>query len=161
LLRTLARAAAQPTVLAVADTTSLNFGQCAQTQGLGLIGSHADKFFGLWQHSLLAFTPQGLPLGLLDTQCWARDPPKFGGNHQRNRKPVADKESVKWLRSYEGLQTHAAQTPDTRWVMVTDREGDLYELFALALRIWRGRRWGDARASKCRAAPVTAHAPPR
>jgi hypothetical protein len=133
-LRTLARAAAQPTVLAVADTTSLNFGQCAQTQGLGLIGNHADKFFGLWQHSLLAFTPQGLPLGLLDTQCWARDPAKFGGNHQRNRKPVADKESVKWLRSYEALQTHATQTSDTRWVMVADREGDLYELFALALR---------------------------
>ena len=133
-LRTVARAADQPTVLAVADTTSLNFGQCAQTQGLGLIGSHADKFFGLWQHSLLAFTPQGLPLGLLDTQCWARDPAKFGGNHQRNRKPVADKESVKWLRSYEALQTHADQTPNTRWVMVADREGDLYELFALALR---------------------------
>jgi hypothetical protein len=131
--RTLARAAAHPTVLAVADTTSLNFGQCPQTQGLGLIGNRADKFFGLWLHSLLAFTPQGLPLGVLDTQCWARDPVKFGGNHQRNAKPLAAKESVKWLRSYAALQPHAAQAPGTRWVMVADREGDLYELFALAL----------------------------
>ena len=130
--RTVARAAAQPTVLAVADTTSLNFGHAPQTQGLGLIGNRADKFFGLWLHSLLAFTPQGLPLGLLDMQCWARDPARFGGNHQRNRKPVADKESVKWLRSYAALQVHARQTPDTRWVMLTDREGDLYELFAAA-----------------------------
>ena len=133
-LRTVERAAAQPTVLAVADTTSLNFGQGTHTRGLGLIGNYADKFFGLWQHSLLAFTPQGLPLGLLDSQCWARDPAKFGGNPHRNRKPVADKESVKWLHSYEALQAGARQTPNTRWVMVTDREGDLYELFARALR---------------------------
>ena len=132
--RTVERAAAQPTVLAVADTTSLNFGCCPHTQGLGLIGNRADKFFGLWLHSLLAFTPQGLPLGLLDTQCWARDPATFGGSLQRNRKPVANKESVKWLRSYQALQLHAKQSPDTRWVMLTDREGDLYELFALALQ---------------------------
>ena len=130
---TVGRAAAQRTVLAVADTTSLNFGQCPQTRGLGLIGNRADKFFGLWQHSLLAFTPQGLPLGLLDAQCWARDPAQFGGNRQRNRKPVAAKESVKWLHSYAALQAHARQTPDTRWVMVADREGDLYELFAQAV----------------------------
>jgi len=130
---TVERAAAQPTVLAVADTTSLNYGQRSSTQGLGLIGSHADKFFGLWLHGLLAFTPQGLPLGLLETQCWARDPAQFGGNHQRNRKPVAAKESAKWLRSYQALRTQAVQTPQTRWVMVADREADLYELFALAL----------------------------
>jgi hypothetical protein len=131
--RTVGRAAALPTVLAVADTTSLNYGQRSQTPGLGLIGNHADKFFGLWLHGLLAFTPQGLPLGLLDAQCWARDPAKFGGNHQRNRKPVADKESAKWLRSYQALHTQALQTPQARWVMVADREADLYELFALAL----------------------------
>jgi hypothetical protein len=134
LQRTLQRATAHPTMLAVADTTSLNYGARPATEGLGLIGSHADKFFGLLQHTLVAFTPQGLPLGVLDRQCWARDPAQFGGNHQRNRKPVADKESAKWLRSYEALQAHAAQTPQTRWVMVADREGDLYELFALARR---------------------------
>lgn len=132
--RSLERASVHPTVLAVADTTSLNYGPRPATEGLGLIGSQADKFFGLLQHTLLAFTPQGLPLGVLDSQCWARDPAQFGGNHQRNRKPVADKESAKWLRSYDALQAHATRTPQTRWVMVADRESDLYELFALARR---------------------------
>ena len=132
--RTVARAAAQLTVLAVAATTSLNFGHCPQPRGLGPLNNRAEKVFGLWLHSLLAFTPQGLPLGLLDTQCWARDPATFGGNHQRNRKPVADKESVKWLRSDQALQIHAKAAPATRWVLLTDREGDLYELFALALQ---------------------------
>jgi hypothetical protein len=132
-LQTRERAATRKRVLAVADTTSLNYGQSPQTQGLGLIGGRADKIFGLMLQCLLTFTPEGLPLGLLDTQCWARDPAKFGGNRQRNRKPVADKESSKWLHSYRALQQHALQTPDTQWVMVADREADLYELFALAL----------------------------
>jgi len=128
-LQTRERAATRKRVLAVADTTSLNYGQSPQTQGLGLIGGLADKIFGLMLQCLLTFTPEGL----LDTQCWARDPAKFGGNRQRNRKPVADKESSKWLHSYRALQQHALQTPDTQWVMVADREADLYELFALAL----------------------------
>jgi hypothetical protein len=87
---------------------------------------------------LLAFTAAGLSLGVLESQWWARDPAQFGGNHQRNRKPVREKESAKWLRSYEALQTHAAQTPATRWVLVADRESDLYELFAQALAAAKG-----------------------
>jgi hypothetical protein len=131
--RTRERAAAVPLVLAVADTTSLNYGDRPDTAGLGPISNSADKAFGLWLHSLLAFTSQGRPLGVLDVQCWARDPARFGLNHQRNRRPLEQKESAKWLRSYRALQTHAAQTPQTRWVFVADREADLYELFELAL----------------------------
>jgi hypothetical protein len=124
--------------LAVADTTSLHFGQAHCTQGLGPVGNSATQGSGLLQHSLLAFTPAGLPLGVLESQWWARDPAQFGGNHQRNRKPVSEKESAKWLRSYAALQTHAAQTPTTRWVLVADRESDLYELFAQALAAPQG-----------------------
>jgi hypothetical protein len=131
--RTRTRAAAHRTVLAVADTTSLHFGKAACVQGLGPVGNRATQASGLLQHSLLAFTPAGLPLGVLDSQWWARDPAQFGGNHQRNRKPVSEKESAKWLRSYGALQTHALHTPNTRWVLVADRESDLYELFAQAL----------------------------
>lgn len=132
LARTRQRAAVHATVLAVADTTTLHFGQGAGAQGLGPVGSSATQSTGLFQHSLLAFTPAGLPLGLLDCQWWARDPARFGAAGGRNRKPVADKESAKWLRSYAALQTHAAQTPAVHWVLVADREADLYELFAQA-----------------------------
>jgi hypothetical protein len=136
--RTRTRAAAHRTVLAVADTTSLHFGQARGTQGLGPVSNCATQGSGLLQHSLLACTPEGLPLGVLDSQWWARDPARFGGNHQRNRKPVSEKESAKWLRSYAALQTHAAHTPATRWVLVADRESDLYELFAQALATPKG-----------------------
>lgn len=137
-VRTRTRAAAHGTVLAVADTTSLHFGKARCTQGLGPVGNSATQGSGLLQHSLLAFTPAGLSLGVLDSQWWARDPVHFGGNHQRNRKPVEKKESAKWLRSYAALQTPAAQTPATRWVLVADRERDLYELFATALAAPKG-----------------------
>ena len=52
-LQTRERAATRKRVLAVADTTSLNYGQSPQTQGLGLIGGRADKIFGLMLHSHL------------------------------------------------------------------------------------------------------------
>jgi hypothetical protein len=136
--RTRTRAAAHATVLAVADTTSLHFGKARCTPGLGPVGNSATQGSGLLQHSLLACTPEGLPLGVLESQWWARDPAQFGGNHQRNRKPVSEKESAKWLRSYAALQTHAAHTPATRWVLVADRESDLYELFAQALAAPKG-----------------------
>ena len=130
--RTLQRASTVPLALAVNDTTTLNYSHRPATTGLGPIGNNPDKTLGLHLHSLLAFTPQRQPLGVLDVQCWARDPATFGANRQRNRRPVAAKESAKWLRSYQALQTHAAQTPATRWVFVADREADLYELFELA-----------------------------
>jgi len=130
--RTLQRAASVPLALAVNDTTTLNYSHRPATTGLGPIGNNATQTLGLHLHSLLAFTPQRQPLGILDAPCWARDPASFGVTRQRNRRPVAAKESAKWLRSYQALQKHAAQTPATRWVFLADREADLYELFELA-----------------------------
>jgi len=131
--RTLARAQTETLMLAVADTTSLNYSERPNTQGLGPIGNSTDKAFGLWVQSLLAFTPEGLPLGLLAAHSWARDPEQFGANHQRNQKPIEAKESYKWLRSYQVVQALAVHTPHTRWVMVADREADIYELFESAM----------------------------
>lgn len=132
ILSTRERAATVPLVLAVNDTTTLNYSGRPATTGLGPIGSHADKMFGLHLHSLLAFTPQRQPLGILAMHSWARDPLSFGIKHRRHLRPVAEKESAKWLRSYEALRQHAATTPATRWVFVADREADLYELFEQA-----------------------------
>jgi hypothetical protein len=126
------RAAAMPVVLAVNDTTSLNYDQRAATTGLGPIRTRADKTLGLWLHSLLGFTPKATPLGLLQAECWARNPARFGSRHQCHRKPTAEKESAKWLRSLAALQEVAVQTPQTRWVFVADREADLYDLFVMA-----------------------------
>jgi len=130
--RTQQRTAAEPLVLAISDTTSLNYDERPDTHGLGPISTSADKMFGLFYHSVLAFSPDGRPLGLVDSQCWARDPQQFGCKAQRHRRAIEQKESAKWLYSFAAVQASAQQSPQTRWVMVADREADLYELFAKA-----------------------------
>jgi hypothetical protein len=130
---TLERLRPHPVVLALQDTSTLNYSTHPQTQGLGPIGTRRQKIIGLLLHSTLAVTPGGLPLGLLHTAVAARDPQAAGSARQRHAKPIAQKESHKWLDSLSACQHLAPQCPATLLVNVADREGDLYDLFAQAL----------------------------
>jgi hypothetical protein len=126
------RLAPEPVILAVQDTTSLNYSTHRATGELGPIGSQADGAVGMLVHSTLAFNLAGTPLGLLDVQCWERDPEEFGKKHQRHELPLEAKESVRWLRSLEALERMQPACPHTRLVGVGDREADIYELFVWA-----------------------------
>lgn len=130
---TLERVRHHPVVLALQDTSLLNYSTHPQTQGLGPIGTRQQNIIGLLLHSTLAVTPSGQPLGLLHTAVRARDPKAAGCAQQRHAKPTAEKESQKWLDSLSACQQWAAHCPQTTLVDVTDREGDLYDLFAQAL----------------------------
>jgi hypothetical protein len=114
-------------VLAVQDSSSLTYTGHPQMQGVGPITNRRDGAQGLIVHSTLAFRPDGLPLGLLDVQCWARDANAFGKKHQRQKTPIAAKESYKWIRPLTPVRAAADQCPNTRVVTVTDREGDIFE----------------------------------
>jgi hypothetical protein len=127
------RAQAESIVLAVQDTTSLNYTAHAATEGIGPIGSAANGPQGLHLHSTLAFSTHGTPLGFLDVQCWSRDPAHFGSKAKRHRVPIEEKESFKWLKSFRALACVQARCPGTTLVSVGDREADLYELFAEAI----------------------------
>lgn len=130
---TVQRLKGEKVVLAVQDTTRLNYSTHPATEGLGPIGSQAEGPLGLWLHSTLAFNLEGTPLGLLDVQCGARDGARFGKKHQRKQRPVEEKESAKWLHSFRRVAEVQRQVPATQLVSVGDRESDLYELFQLAL----------------------------
>jgi hypothetical protein len=134
------RLADQPVVLAVQDSTSLNYSTHPATAGLGPIGSKAEGVIGLWLHSTLAFNLEGTPLGLLDVQCWARDGATFGKKHQRKQRPIEAKESWKWLQSFQRVTEVQRCLPATQLVSVGDRESDIYELFQLALADPQGPR---------------------
>jgi len=86
----------------------------------------------LWLHETLVFTPAGVPLGLIDVQHWQRDPAEHGRKRTRKKRPIEDKESGKWLKSFERIEAAQQACPQTRWVMVADRESDIYQLFAKA-----------------------------
>lgn len=126
------RVAREKVVLAVQDTTSLNYSTHPATENLGPIGNSPTGIVGLMLHGTLAVNIEGTPLGLLNAQCWARDPAEFGNKARRQTLPIEAKESSKWLKSFEAATTTASTCPDTMIVSVGDREADIYELFALA-----------------------------
>jgi hypothetical protein len=126
-----ARAKAHAVVLAVQDTTSLNYDAQPAIENLGPIGTRADSWYGLLVHDTMAFTPTGLALGLIDVQCWARDAKAFGKKHDRAKLPIEAKESYKWLKSVQAAARLQAQCPDTMVVSMGDREADIFELFDL------------------------------
>lgn len=133
-----ARISQESVVLAVQDTTSLNYTAHFATEGLGPIGSTADGPQGLHLHSTLAFTTQGTPLGFVDVQCWARDAQAFGKKARRHQLPIEHKESYKWLKSYQATAQLQARCAHTQIISVGDRESDIYELFAQAVAQPRG-----------------------
>jgi hypothetical protein len=126
---TVERMRREPVVLVVQDSSSLNYTTHRDMRGIGPIGNKVNGPQGLILHNMLAFRPDGLPLGILDVQCWNRDPANFGAKKQRQTKAIQDKESYKWLRPLACVREAARRCPDTRVVTVTDAEGDIYEFF--------------------------------
>ena len=129
-----ARVAEHSLVLAVQDSTSLNYTAHPMTEGLGPLNTRNDTAHGLWMHDTLAFTAQGTPLGLLDVQCWARPASEHGKSAARERRQFADKESFKWMRSFEALCELQQRCAETTLISVGDREADIYELLMRATR---------------------------
>jgi hypothetical protein len=122
-------------VLAVQDTTSLNYTTHPETKGLGVIGTKRDKSIGLFMHDTMAFSTEGTPLGLMDVQCWARDRQEMGKKRERRHAlPIEEKESYKWLKSFHAASEAKRHCPKTTIVSVGDREADIYELFVLAAK---------------------------
>jgi hypothetical protein len=117
---TQARMAAEPVVLLPQDTTGLNYTGLRQTCGLGPLGD--EKGRGLWLHSLLAFRPDGA-FGRAGCRV-LHDRQKTPGAG-RNAKSIDEKEALDQVPRAAAV---ARRMPQTQLVVITDREGDLYEL---------------------------------
>ena len=127
---TYTRLRAVPLVLAVNDTTFLDWTDHPATTGLGPLATAHQQ--GLVLHSTLTFTPERVPLGLLGLHCWAREAATYGQQPDQHTRPLADKESQKWLTSLAAVTAAAAACPATRFVHVSDAEADVYDLFVAA-----------------------------
>ena len=117
-----------PLVLAVQDTTEVDWTGHPATTGLGPLGHTACQ--GLHVHSTLAFTPERVPLGLLAQHVWARDPDDVGKRKRRKQLPMSQKESQQWLTSLEAVCNARDGCAPTRFVSVGDREADVFDLLA-------------------------------
>ncbi len=131
------RMAAYDRVFALQDTTMLDFDSHTATQGLGSTGRlKSHETLGLFLHSTLIVTEQGLPLGFLSQRLWGR---KLGKDKELSRQqkstklhrlPIEEKESFKWL---EGLQDTQRNKPDgTQVITIADQEADISELICRA-----------------------------
>jgi hypothetical protein len=131
---TLSRAASESIVLAIQDTTSLNYSTHHATEGLGPITNiGAEATLGLEVHSVLLANLAGTPLGLLDIHAWARDPQTYGTSSQREELPTRAKESQKWLTGYAAVDAAARRLDRTQFVVIGDREADMYDLLKTAV----------------------------
>jgi hypothetical protein len=126
------RMAQQEVVLLVQDTTEVDVTRPQQqVAGAGPLGTQEARQ-GLFLHPLHAFTPDGTPLGTLQTQHWAREPvvPARPSRAQRAAVPIEEKESYRWVEMLQAAAAQAVRCPATQLICVGDSESDIYELLA-------------------------------
>ena len=116
------RCGLEQTVLAIQDTTTVNYDLLTATEGLVGLGGGGKGSSGVVAHTGLAVTLAGRPLGVFELDATFRDGGATGD----------DKESVRWLAGIERAQELAAACPATRVITVCDREGDFWGLLSKA-----------------------------
>lgn len=126
----------QPVVLLVNDTTENDLTR--RHERMKDAGPLDDTGrWGLFVHPLLAFTPTCIPLGLVDVHIWARDPALMSRSaaekaNSRKITPIEEKESIRWINSYQQACQVAAVCADTQIIYIGDSEADIFELFYAA-----------------------------
>lgn len=113
-------------VLCLQDTTEADYTGKNDIEGLGPLNYETRR--GLYVHPTLVVTPERVPLGVLDAWIWTREPGSLG--QAKGRRPLEEKESIRWLEGYQRVCELQARTPETQLIYVGDREADIYELFA-------------------------------
>jgi len=129
--RTVRRMQGQKTVLCIQDGSDLNYTNLAQCEGLGVIGSNQTgaKSRGLHMHSTLAVAPNGLPLGVLRSDCIAAPGKSPDEKRPSYAIPIEEKKTFIWIEHHRELVELAATMPNTRLIDVCDREADFFEMF--------------------------------
>ena len=139
--QTVERCRTERLVLAVQDTTTLNYDGLSSTSGLDGLGGSGKGSAGILSHFGVAVNAVGRPLGMYTVDTDFRQ--------------AEDKDSVRRVDGLERAQEFARACPDSRVVTVCDREGDFWELIshaeqtgsALLVRASRGAQRRVALAS--------------
>lgn len=125
------RVAKESVVIVAQDTTEFDFTNTRVAPNLGTL--NYNNRVGWLMHLSLALTLDRVSLGIVDSEVWTRTPDDPGKRRRRKEKVIADKESFRWIKAYRQACAIADAAPDTQVVSVTDREGDIYELFLEAI----------------------------
>jgi hypothetical protein len=112
-------------VLCIEDTSEIDYTTKGDIEGLGPLNYEARH--GLYLHPMIAVTPDRLCHGLLNYQSIIREQGSLGTKPDP-RRPIEEKESIRWRNGYEQASSLQQTTPETRVVYVADREADFFEL---------------------------------
>ena len=121
-----ARAARGRQVVVAQDTTEINFrGRDKGRKGLGRGGDGTS--LGFFIHPLVAIDADDeTVLGVAGAKIWTR--PLAEGKTHRHKRPLEDKESMRWIEAAEMAAQRFADAAGV--VVVGDRENDIYRAFA-------------------------------
>lgn len=121
---TVNRVKGQPVVLVAQDTTFINLATEDRKKEMGtLVCKNKNEFL---LHPSVVFTPERTNLGVLHHTLWKRPE---GNAADRYHTPIEEKESYRWITSYQMSCRLQKQHPETLVINIGDRESDIYELF--------------------------------
>jgi len=129
--RTIKRMKSQECVLCIQDGTDLSYSNLDQCESLGIIGTNQTnaQSRGLHLHSTLALTTEGLPLGVLSSECSA---PELKSKEDKRPSwliPIEEKKTYCWIEGIQDSMNLKAQMPETSIINISDREADFFEMF--------------------------------
>jgi transposase-like protein/transposase Tn5 family protein len=131
--KTIERIKEYPVVILPSDTTEINYTTKNKMKDKERL---CHKQNGIWLHATIAITPDRLNLGLVQANFWHRESEvakKDGASKKaRDKAPINEKESYRWLESYQRACDIAKAAPETQIISIHDRECDMIEFFELA-----------------------------
>lgn len=133
---TLSRMKDHSVILAPQDTTFLNFATEAEKKDMGTLRLKDSNQQLL--HTSIAITPGRLNLGVVKASMWQRS--EVGTGKSRDKKPIEQKESYRWLAHYDEACDLQQANPGSTVVSIADREGDVQEWFQHAENTGEHRR---------------------
>ncbi len=122
-------------VLCIQDTSEVNlYNHRNRIKKDAYIGTTNATFGGLGFHihpSFVLDAESFMPYGFSTIRIWNRshEQPVKDRSHHKNMAPIESKESYKWLES--ALKSRASLASAREIIIIQDREGDIYEQFAL------------------------------
>lgn len=113
------------TILYLSDGTNLVFSSHKKLQGIGVLRNQKAK--GLNLHTTIVSTENEVVLGVVEQHCWGRKPEDYGQRAVRQKKPIEEKESYRWIESFRASESSLPSSK--RGIFLADRGADVYEIF--------------------------------
>lgn len=127
---TLERIGQESLVFITQDTVDISVSRQIPLEFGTLVGHEVDHHY---LHVSAAFTASRVNLGVVKNTCWQREGVLTAQQRRRpERRPLEERESMRWVEHYADACAIQAQCPQTTVVMLADREGDLHDMFDYA-----------------------------